>query len=184
MIGTRSLRHCSAPKPLAAQRPSCHLWFPRAFTPVSPCPDCLLRMPCTALNMMWAHCCVVMMPSLGHAGEAAPPGTVHIGVTVDAAQWLSNPPPMGCKGLLYHDGGTWRLRWHLLCLWHLLSPFLICGYLAPAVKSAVFVAFVLPFTHAWLVSTPDMWMRNIWRCNGAFSPACRPRNAGGLPEAV
>ena len=47
-----------------------------------------------------------MVPKSFYAGEVAPPATLHIGVSIDALQWLSHTPPVSLKdGMMYHDGG-------------------------------------------------------------------------------
>lgn len=55
-------------------------------------------------------CAEAILPSLVpksfYAGEVTPPNSLHIGISVDALQWLSHAPPVGCKdSLAYQDGG-------------------------------------------------------------------------------
>ena len=48
----------------------------------------------------------VMVPCNFYAGECAPPGTMHIGTSCDAAQWLQHVPPVSFKdSFLYKDAG-------------------------------------------------------------------------------
>ena len=48
----------------------------------------------------------VMVPRSFYAGECAPPGTMHIGTSCDAAQWLQHVPPVSFKdSFLYKDAG-------------------------------------------------------------------------------
>jgi hypothetical protein len=48
----------------------------------------------------------VMVPRSFYAGECAPPGTMHIGTSCDAAQWLQHAPPVSFKeSFLYKDAG-------------------------------------------------------------------------------
>lgn len=49
----------------------------------------------------------VMVPRSFYAGECAPPGTLHIGTSCDAAQWLSHPPAVSYKeSFSYRDAGA------------------------------------------------------------------------------
>ena len=48
----------------------------------------------------------VMVPRSFYAGECAPPGTLHIGTSCDAAQWLSHAPPVSYRdSFSYKDAG-------------------------------------------------------------------------------
>lgn len=52
-----------------------------------------------------------LVPKSFYAGEVAPAGSLHIGISVDALQWLSHAPPVSLKdSITYVDGGI------LLCL--------------------------------------------------------------------
>jgi hypothetical protein len=55
-------------------------------------------------------CAEAILPSLVpksfYAGEVAAPGSLHIGVCVDALQWLSHAPPQGFRdSMSYMDAG-------------------------------------------------------------------------------
>ena len=48
----------------------------------------------------------IMVPRSFYAGECAPPGTLHIGTSCDAAQWLQHVPPVSFKdSFCYKDAG-------------------------------------------------------------------------------
>ena len=48
----------------------------------------------------------VMVPRSFYAGECAPPGSLHIGTSCDAAQWLSHVPPVSYRdSFSYKDAG-------------------------------------------------------------------------------
>ncbi|CAL8468767.1 g8308 [Coccomyxa elongata] len=47
-----------------------------------------------------------LVPKSFYAGEVAPAGSLHIGISVDALQWLSHAPPISLKdSITYVDGG-------------------------------------------------------------------------------
>ena len=52
-----------------------------------------------------------LVPKSFYAGEVAPAGSLHIGISVDSIHWLSHAPPVSLKdSITYVDGGM------LLCL--------------------------------------------------------------------
>ena len=49
----------------------------------------------------------VMVPRSFYAGPCSPPGSLHIGTSCDAAQWLQRVPPVSFKdSFCYKDAGT------------------------------------------------------------------------------